>query len=919
MFDILVPSRKTIMITTIIGIVIVQAVKDIDIRGRMSKFCEFLAIDPQVTPDVARDAFTNVEVPAPYLVPGHTHPQAAGLRNSAVLFAKSFSRYAGLGLYSVQMSKSDQRKGLRGSRDWYWSKDTNVSNRNDSRQARDVEFLGDVDYYIDVPSMLLREARTRLLYTVVPETAASHVDDTSMCFNANGELESRITGGGQYVHHLWNYEGDSCVAYGFSGFLRLVPTFITYAIERKQVAVNRQLVLLTPIKRFTFIGAILAYFLIGGKTIKRFDPIVTGTKGDKFVRFDVHTSEGLFVATGIPDTMASAVVPATVDAGIRIAAALGTTNLQMPTTASWLPKGDKMDAALLTLFHRSVVPKKSPTVYPVSIGVRSYQFKPEVYNQELKSTMTPFMSPLVHAAFAPSQGIASEQQCVKGRIDDLKRPEPKPSVFRDSCVDEFVRLVIGEEVLQPFSVDDIKNHQTRPSQQASIASAFVAGPKYPAILKCFIKKEAYQDVKDPRNISTYNHADKLTMSQYAMALSQHLKKFSWYGPGKTPIEIATRVAEICEGAQRFVNISDYHRMDGTISRFLRSIDRAIMMKAFHDPTGDLNELLKRNADNTGYLPEGTTFAQESSHGSGCPATSCFQTLRAVFTAYLAYRHAVDPATGARYTPERAFASIGIHNGDDGLDADLSVADHQWASTAVGLTIEASIVERGERGVNFLARYYSPTVWQGCTDSMSDVKRQISKFHTTVRLPEGVAAVAKLTEKALAYCATDANTPVLGELCQRAVLFSPVGIELNALGLAPFWSKFPASSQYPNVNADGWMDYELECMFPEFDRQVFGEWLAGTESREDILKAPLCAEPARAKPKVPVVVDGEVFNPDPTPNEPTQQEAEAPAQPDQRPASPAVSTRSTKSRPTRSRKPHTTTTTKTRPKKPVICS
>jgi hypothetical protein len=487
--------------------------------------------------------------------------------------------------------------------------------------------------------------------------------------------------------------------------------------------------------------------------------------------------------------------------------------------------------------------------------------------------MTPFMSPLVHAAFAPANGESSEQQCVKGRINDLKRPEPKFNAFRDNCIDEFVALVIGEEVLQPFSVDAIREHQQRPSQQASIASACVAGDTYPNVLKCFIKKEAYQGVKDPRNISTYNHADKLMMSQYAMALSEHLKKFSWYGPGKTPVEIATRVAEICTNANGFVNISDYHRMDGTITRFLRTIDRAIMMKAFHDDTGALNELLKRNADNTGYLPEGTTFAQDSSHGSGCPATSCFQTLRAVFTAYLGFRHSIDPSTGQHYEPRVAFERIGVHNGDDGLDADLSISDHTWAANAVGLIIEASTVERGERGVNFLGRYYSPSVWQGSTDSMSDIKRQISKFHTTVRLPQGVTAVQKLSEKALAYCATDANTPVLGELCQRAVALSPTGIKLNALGLAPFWSKFPASSQYPNVNADGWMDYELECMFPEFDRRMFREWLVKAKCREDLLKAPLCAEPARAESKVPVVVDDEVIEPGPSTcyTDPSEQE------------------------------------------------
>ena len=98
------------------------------------------------------------------------------------------------------------------------------------------------------------------------------------------------------------------------------------------------------------------------------------------------------------------------------------------------------------------------------------------------------------------------------------------------------------------------------------------------ILRCFIKSEAYAGAKDPRNISTYDDADKLELGTFALALSEHMKRFPWYGPGKTPLEIAERVADICTNAEAFVNISDYHRMDGTISYKLREVDRAVFMK-----------------------------------------------------------------------------------------------------------------------------------------------------------------------------------------------------------------------------------------------------------------------------------------------------------------------------------------------------
>ncbi len=345
---------------------------------------------------------------------------------------------------------------------------------------------------------------------------------------------------------------------------------------------------------------------------------------------------------------------------------------------------------------------------------------------------------------------------------------------------------------------------------------------------------------------------------FALALSEHCKQFPWYGPGKTPLQIAQRVSEICLDAE-FVNISDYHRMDGTISYYLRGIDRVVCMKAFTHHRAKLNEILKNNVDNVGILPRGTTFQQGSSHGSGCPATSVFQTLRAAFTAYLAFRNQFGPG-GVRLSAAEAFGNLGIHLGDDGLDANLSAKSHQWAAGKVGLVLEVNIVERGHRGVNFLARYYSPTVWEGLPDSMCDVKRQLSKFHTTVRLPANVTPEQKLVEKCMSYVATDGNTPVIGGFCKRVLLLSTYRPR-SLLGVGHWWSRFQESEQYPNRNVDGWMDVEFAELLPLFDRNLFKTWLDSTDETEKLLQPPLCQPIEPATPSVvAVVVDEDVVPP-----------------------------------------------------------
>jgi hypothetical protein len=139
--------------------------------------------------------------------------------------------------------------------------------------------------------------------------------------------------------------------------------------------------------------------------------------------------------------------------------------------------------------------------------------------------------------------------------------------------------------------------------------------------------------------------------------------------------------------------------------------------------------------------------------------------------------------------------------------------------------------------------------------MCDIKRQLSKFHTTVRLPESVTAEQKLVEKCMSYVATDGNTPVIGELCKQVLVLSTIAPG-NSLGVGSWWSKFDASVQYPNKNVGGWMDVELGVSFAEFDRSRFNSWLATATTVEAILAAPLCAEPRPATPaSVDVVVDG----------------------------------------------------------------
>jgi len=319
-----------------------------------------------------------------------------------------------------------------------------------------------------MPELLASEAKPVLLYTVVPEEAtANAVDDTAFYFESDGSLTTLVAGGGSYSHHLWSYAADSflVVRRRFGIPVRAVA----YAIERKQVAKHRQIILLAPIRVFDGVAAVLAVLLLESKELRRFDPIVKAG-GEKFVRFNVVSPSGEpLVTTARPGAMLSATVTCTEDEAIATVARLGTTNLMLPTTASWVK--DRPASAVLTEFHRLHGRRATVCVYPVERGVRAYQFKPIEFDQEARPKLQAFMSPLVHGAFVPVANKAGEERCVEGRITSLKKPEPRPNNFRDRCIDEFATLIMQNVHLEPVCFEEVYAKQTSTSQRLSLAKA----------------------------------------------------------------------------------------------------------------------------------------------------------------------------------------------------------------------------------------------------------------------------------------------------------------------------------------------------------------------------------------------------------------------------------------------------------------
>lgn len=374
-------------------------------------------------------------------------------------------------------------------------------------------------------------------------------------------------------------------------------------------------------------------------------------------------------------------------------------------------------------------------------------------------------------------------------------------------------------------------------------------------IECFMKAETYQDVKDPRNISTIPANTKLNYSSYLYSFVDNvLNSQSWYAFSKTPREIALRVAEIASSAN-FIDNTDLSRFDGRVSKKMRMLEHIIMMRWIRsEHKTDLIRLKESQQNQRARTKFGIKFDTKFSRLSGSPETAAFNTVDNAFMAYKALRNTrVD---GVFIGPEAAWSKLGIYGGDDGLTADVEPETYVRACASVGQKLDVNVTKRGELGVTFLSRIFSPAVWYGDPSSMCDLRRQLAKLHVTTNLPPDVSPITKLREKLSGFFLTDKNTPILGEYSQVVVHYHGTycGVSHN---IANYFSSYPEHEQFPNENTLDWMDEVVKRDLPKFDMSLFHSWLSTARENPYVLLSPPMCEPPPVEPLVvkrPVVVD-----------------------------------------------------------------
>jgi hypothetical protein len=647
--------------------------------------------------------------------------------------------------------------------------------------------------------------------------------------------------------------------------------------------------------------------MLDGFRIKRLD-VVDG----EFTRMRVQEHDRMYMCTGKVGSYASCKIHVEEDSALAAVSLIMKNDITPPTVQSYIGSTNdkKIPSVIACAYHRNATGFKPPCVYPVSYGVKDYQFKTERFYEHAKSMLVAFMSPIIDACYVPTDCAENEEVCIEERITKILTDVDMPEEYIQ-YTQEFIELLIPHDEAHkcvPVDMDEVYDRQNRPAQRRLIDEGAFYGPDLAKKreINPFMKAEAHAEVKPPRNISVINPSDKINYSCYIYALSELFKKNApWYAFGKTPVEIARRVSQVCSGAQTHCANSDLSRFDGRLSAAFRYLERVFLLRAF-DCSGDLaSKIVDLHSSQFGLRGRGkygTSYDSGFSRLSGSPETALFNSLANAFIVYVTFRK-------CNVSKLASWSRLGIYGGDDGLTADLHIAKYIEVAASLGMKTTTEKVAKGELGIKFLARMYSPDVWNGSLASCCDMKRQLSKFHATTKLPSNVTCDLKLIEKARGFFLSDHNTPVIGELARKVMQLTTVSSNgdevvssyLNAgedlvfdsgtmanIAARPVIDDYSSrlvrnyasladpKDQYPNEDS-GWMEDLLLREIPTFSFSRLRDHLARVTTLTELRSCPLCAEPERPKTSVPVIVQEERVEPPPEPS--PAQEVASPSAPD----------------------------------------
>jgi len=716
------------------------------------------------------------------------------------------------------MQPRSSQADAQGSHYHFWSKDIDVLPKSDQICENSVVFLMDSDYYTDMTAQLTHNPVPHVLYTFDPIQASSPMTDYTSYHFKDEETIVTTSPHNAYEHKLWNYNVDTLRTFSLLGC-----KFTHWTVEKRRISDTHSLVLINPLSKSTGFRALASQIFYGSQNLHHVNV------GDgPFAKIEVIGEKEHYYSIARKNESLSVKLP--VEQFYHVcelarSSKLGSTIPKIKTKVG-LPDSE---AAILNSYINENIETLHNRYknYKIEWGVISYQMFPSHAQMHPKASLDAIMRPLYDKAFSPANTLQNAEAAIQGRLTQL---QDRKYVVTErhyqliyGLVDRLIASRPDDSHLYPADDDVVFDNQPRPQQQQILKNAIYTNSNR-TFISMFVKKEAYGAPKDPRIISTLKPADKLAWSKIMYPLSTWIKRFSWYAFGKTPAKIGRKIARIAKKA-RFINCTDFSRMDGRKTILTRTFNLILLQKLFPEMRDEIYELCGGDINTRGVTPAFddilfTFFCTRLAWASGHPLTSIFNTFDNLLINFTAFVNKLGGHINDD-TLDKAFAKLStdlILGGDDTLVSDLENEQAVKAAAFWGHVITSDVYIRGAPGVNFFSRLYGPDLWNGDPNSCTDIIRALSKLHVCPNLPVNLTPSEKLAQKLTSIWFTDRNTPIFSIYLQRWKQIGGKLCEREQNAFQSYWSQYDPVDQFVNIGED-WMmelidDFDIDTFMAE---------------------------------------------------------------------------------------------------------
>jgi len=749
-YDTLRPWTKSILVITTVGVTIHQR-KAILLyaRGKWGMRVATSAIQllTSYQVDDLRKHFRQVLVNASTFT-AHSHPNAASTRTWANNVLRQVITMSGFIPYSVSMSAKDVRDGIAGSRLYYTAKDLTMRPRYDKVTKNHAYMLVDVDYYVDMSSLL--DGHPVAIYTFSPLAPGGTTANSTYSIS-NDTVTEKINGGGEYSHQLWDYDHDHLIVdHWYYSAVYLVE-------QRKTNDPNRKLIIFVPIAIVYGVGWLLPGARLERRKITHGEANYTRfqrQEGENTVLYHSFCFQGATTVATIDDRSFETILH-------RTSLSKNPQISDVERILNSLAIGDsKIHASVASVFialwkYRNEIftqYRRIQTCGFDAVDSFTYQTLGPLITEDGSPAMRQVMKPYLHNAYVAARSYNNDVACIDGRIKAVQNTVKSYPPFMMNCFQEFVRFVVPDNKVgegSPLSTEEVEERQTRPTQRAKAESNRFWGFHSSFNVKAFQKAEAYQKITDPRNISTVPTDHQIRLSAFTYVIADLMKAQHWYAFGKHPT-VFTEVLRTKASTAAMCVPSDISRLDGSCGSIHSQLVSVIFSRYFNQNyRPEVEQLLSSEHNAKGITTYQVKYNTGHTTISGSPVTSIRNSLINAFHCYYALRMTYDDANVA-------YSRLGVYGGDDGVTFDVDPVKLVSSFAKGGLTIKADVVPKSHP-VMFLGRVFID-LWS-TNESLCDVLRQVNKIHLT-NAPILVPNHLVLRRKALGYIATDGNTPFI---------------------------------------------------------------------------------------------------------------------------------------------------------------